>query len=163
MTRTWHLSLEDLSPGICIYFSASPQFCLGNLVVVQKKFPSAIPGPISDLFVLGHVLLNDGAALLLPFGSVLKRVVEVLVARHAEHAAFLELLGERDDVKVEKSKLSFIPSFGRIKGAASFEMGLVQLVEELLIPVGCIQEETKLCEIGAFEDAVAKSPMIRTT
>ena len=60
-------------------------------------------------------------ALLLPLGPVLKRVVEVLVARHAKHATLLELLGQRDDVKVEEAELALVPAvaLGRVECATT--------------------------------------------
>ena len=82
----------------------------------QKILPDLALSLIKFLLclVLRQIIRYDTAALRFPLGSIGLSVVQVFIARNAKHAALLQLLGQRNDVKVEKAQLALIPALRRI-------------------------------------------------
>ena len=94
---------------------------------------------LNRLHHLLHYVLASG----LPHSSISKSVVEILVARHAKHAAVLEFLGKRDDVEVKESQLALVPSNGWIGFGTPVLVRRVTFTKESFIPLAILLEEKK--------------------
>lgn len=62
---------------------------------------------------------NHFLATALPFFAVGEGVIEIFVARLAKDPTILELLGQRNNVKVKESNFALVPIEGRIGGCAT--------------------------------------------
>jgi len=70
-----------------------------------------------------------------PSLAIVNGIMHVLIARNTKDSACLELLGQRNDTKVEESQLSLVPGIGRILGRTSLSKGLVHFVKETFVPL----------------------------
>mmetsp|Transcript_8524 Transcript_8524/g.24547 ORF Transcript_8524/g.24547 Transcript_8524/m.24547 type:complete len:533 (-) Transcript_8524:1015-2613(-) len=78
-----------------------------------------------------HLLALHG-----PFGTICHGVLQTFVARHTEHVAFIELLGQRDDVVVKEPQLAVVPSFRWVLDGTTVLVGMVHLLEQSFVPLG---------------------------
>ena len=87
------------------------------------------------LLVIRYQLTDNHLPLGFPFPTIVRGVVEALVARHSKDAALLQLFGQWDDVTIEKLELTAVPKVGRIAVHAIGPEGRVQLVEQPAVPL----------------------------
>ena len=69
----------------------------------------SIPSFLILRFVLFHHLGHYLGTLVLPFGTVLLRIVQVLITRDAKHTTVVQLFGQGNNVKVEKANFTLVP------------------------------------------------------
>jgi hypothetical protein len=81
--------------------------------------------------IFGHDLLPFD----FPFSTIGGGVIIKFVTAHAKNATVLELLGQWDDVKVEKAQLAHVPIVGRVDAIRmSILKGSIAFDKEALIP-----------------------------
>ena len=77
---------------------------------------------------------DDFFALDEPFLSVLDCVGQVFVTRYTKHTTVFKLLGEWDDVRIEKVDLTDIPTHGGIRIGMPRQVCLVEFPKEPFVP-----------------------------
>ena len=136
-TSRHHLALV-YSTLIVWCFFVPEVFCLSNRIARKRRslnicWCSAITSTVPRNRI--HHLLHHFHPPILPFLTILECIIQTFVTRNTKHTTFLELLGQRDNVEVEKANFALVPIQGRIRVGTSFLVSAVTFVEEVLIPL----------------------------
>mmetsp|Transcript_9588 Transcript_9588/g.17474 ORF Transcript_9588/g.17474 Transcript_9588/m.17474 type:complete len:614 (-) Transcript_9588:726-2567(-) len=81
-----------------------------------------------------HHLTNHLLPPLFPFLTVLLGIRQVLITGYTKHTTILQLLCQRNNVKVKETNLTLVPCLGRILLCSAIQIGLVTFHKESLIP-----------------------------
>ena len=96
---------------------------MGQITNSMQRLVSAL-----DVFLRAKL-----TATIFPFGSVPKGVIQTLIRAHAKNVAILELLRQRDNVRVKEFEFPFVPKLGRIRRTTTLTIGGQNLLKETFI------------------------------